>query len=51
MSLLIILIHELDLGWPQEKKSKKITFSIFTVFTADMVEEKGAPPGKNGKKH
>ena len=27
---------------PQEKG--KITFSIFTVFTADMVEKKGAPP-------
>ena len=23
---------------------------MFTVFTADMVEKKGAPPGKNGKK-
>ena len=23
---------------------------IFTAFTADMVEKKGRPPGKNGKK-
>ena len=23
---------------------------MFTVFTADMVEKKGVPPGKNGKK-
>ena len=30
-------------------KRKVFVFSIFTVFTADMVEEKGAPPGKNDK--
>ena len=31
---------------PRRKKGKKKKqkFSIFTVFTADMVEEKGAPP-------
>ena len=37
------------LSRPRRKKGKNIKKLIFTGFTADMVEEKGAPPGKNGK--
>ena len=38
------------LSRPRRKNGKTINFSIFTIFTTDMVEKKGAPPGKNGKK-
>ena len=36
------------MGRPPGKNDKHITCLIFTVFTADMLEEKGRP-GKNGK--
>ena len=37
------------LSRPRKNNGKHKCFSMFTVFTADMVEEKGAPPGKIGK--
>ena len=38
-------------GRPPGKNGKRRKNSIFTVFTADMVEKKGAPPPvKNGKR-
>ena len=43
-------VYLLNKGRPPGKNGKRIKqHMMFTVFTADMVEEKGAPPGKNGK--